>query len=245
MKLENKTILITGGSSGIGRELAMTLARQGNTILICGRSAEKLSEVRSKQPSIHTLACDLSISDDRSRLFHWVSTNHPACSMLINNAALVHKTDFRTDPDMSSKTDLEIQTNLVAPITLIKLFLPLLERNRGAIINITTGLIYAPRAVYPIYNATKAGLHSFTKVLRHQLTGIPVKVVEVMMPVVDTPWHKGNVPRMAIPVQQAVNEMLVKLERDEVEIHVGKVWLLYFLSRLAPAFAFQKINTVK
>lgn len=245
MTFENKTILITGGSSGIGLELTRALISKGNTLLICGRSLEKLNQVKSALPAVHIFACDLSLAEDRSALFRWVSKEHPACSVLINNAALVHKTDFRNDADMLVKTDLEIQTNLVAPIALCKLFLPMLEKNKGSIINITTGLIYASRAVYPIYNATKSALHAFTKVLRHQLKDIDVKVIEVMMPVVNTPWHKGDVPKIAITAQEAVNEMLRKLEKNQEETRVGKVWLLYLLSRVAPEFAFRKINSVQ
>ncbi len=245
MIFENKTILITGGSSGIGLELTRVLLNKGNTLLICGRSLEKLNQVKSALPAVHIFACDLSLAEDRSALFSWVSKEHPACSVLINNAALVHKTDFRLDPDMLAKTNLEIQTNLIAPIALCKLFLPVLEKNKGSIINITTGLIYAPRAVYPIYNATKSALHAFTKVLRHQLKETNVKVIEVMMPVVDTPWHKGDVPKIAISSRQAVDEMLGKLAKNREEIRVGKVWLLYLLSRLTPEFAFRKINEVR
>ena len=242
---ENKTILITGGSSGIGLELCRVLISKGNTVLICARSLENLNKAKSEMPAVHIFTCDLSRHEDRTALFNWVTNEHPTCSVLINNAALVHKTDFRTDPDMLSKTDLEIQTNLVAPIALCKLFLPILEKNEGTIINITTGLIYAPRAVYPIYNATKSALHAFTKVLRHQLKTTRIKVIEVMMPVVDTPWHKGDVPKIAITSQQAVEEMLMKVENNQEEIRVGKVWLLYLLSRVAPEFAFRKINSIQ
>jgi uncharacterized oxidoreductase len=90
-------------------------------------------------------------------------THHASCNVLINNAAIVNKTDFSTDDGMLEKAELEIRTNLLAPIALAKIFLPLFEKHaHSAIVNVTTGLVYAPRAVYPIYNATKAGLHSST-----------------------------------------------------------------------------------
>lgn len=246
MIFEKNVVLITGGSSGIGLELARILLNKGHKVLICGRSEEKLHEARQSLPDVHTLPCDLSKHPDRIRLFEWVLKEHPACNVLINNAALVHKTDFRTDQAMIEKTELEIQTNLLAPIALSKLFLPLLEKNKhSAIINITTGLVYAPRALYPIYNATKAGLHSFTKVLRHQLSMHPTRIIEVMMPVVNTPWHSGKPPKIAIHPLVAVNEMVRRIENGEEEIRVGKVKLLYMLSRLAPALAFRMINQVK
>ncbi|MBL6446624.1 SDR family oxidoreductase [Fulvivirga sp. 29W222] len=243
MKLNNNTILITGGSSGIGLELARRLHKQGNNILICGRSEEKLNNVKHEIPGIHDYPCDLSIKAHRQELFQWVSDNHPSCNILINNAATVHKTNFSEDSKMIEKAENEVQTNLIAPITLSKLFLPLLMKNENAsIINVTTGLIYAPRAAYPIYNATKSGLHAFTQVLRHQLKNDPIRVIEVIMSAVDTPWHQGNPPKMAISVEKAAAEMLNKLEKGQEVIKIAGVKILYILSRIAPAFAFRKIN---
>ncbi|HYG37341.1 MAG TPA: SDR family NAD(P)-dependent oxidoreductase [Cytophagales bacterium] len=246
MELKNNIILITGGSSGIGLELARNFISRGNQVIICGRSLEKLSKAKADLPQVIIFQCDVSIAAERTRLFDWISQNHPSCNMLINNAAIVSKTNFRSDASMLEKTELEIQTNLIAPISLCKLFLPLLEKNENSVIvNITTGLIYAPRAIYPIYNATKAGLHSFTQVFRHQLKGVPLKIVEVMMPAVDTPWHNGKPPKIAIPVEKAVAEMVIKMETGQQEIKVGGVKILYALSRLAPSFAFKKINSVE
>lgn len=243
MKLKNNTILITGGSSGIGLELTRRLHENGNTILICGRSVEKLEFVKKEIPAVQVYPCDLSDPAQRQELYNWVANNHPSCNVLINNAATVHKTNFLADKEMIEKTESEVQTNLIAPIVLSKLFLPMLMKNKdAAIINITTGLIYAPRAVYPIYNATKSGLHAFTCVLRHQLSAEPVKVVEVMMSAVDTPWHQGDPPKVAISPQKAVAEMLHKLEKGKEEIKIGGVKILYMLSRIAPSFAFKKIN---
>jgi len=243
MRLQHQTILITGGSSGIGFALAKKFIDAQNTVLICGRSASKLKDAATAIPGIHTFQCDISNGEDRIRLLEWITTHHPSCSVLINNAAIVHRTTFHTDPEMIQKTVYEIDTNLVAPIALIKMLLPLFSnRKYAAIINITTGLVYAPRVVYPIYNATKAALHSFTQVLRYQIKDLPVDVIEVMMPVVTTPWHKGDVPKIAISPEQAVNEMIAKIENGSLEIRVGKTKLLYILSRIAPAFAFRKIN---
>jgi uncharacterized oxidoreductase len=246
MKLQQQTVLITGGSSGIGLELAKQLMAKNNKVIICGRSAENLKRAQSNCPQLHTIQCDISIDTDRYALVEWIKVNHADLSILVNNAAIVHKTDFQSDPDIIEKADAEIKTNLLAPIALAKLFLPLLEQKKSsAIINITTGLVYAPRAVYPIYNATKAALHSFTQVLRQQMKKSSIKVIEVMMPVVDTPWHKGDVPKIAIPVSKAVNEMISKVESDKLEIRIGAVRILYVLSRIAPAFAFRKINQIK
>ncbi|AWW31499.1 oxidoreductase [Echinicola strongylocentroti] len=242
MKLHDNTILITGGSSGIGLELASRLSKNNN-ILICGRSKEKLAAAKQKIPLIQVFSCNLAIDADRQSLFEWVRDHHPDCNVLINNAALVHRTGFGSDPAMIQKSILEIQTNLVAPIVLSKLFLPILEQHQDpAIINVTSGLVYAPKSAYPIYNATKAALHSFTQTIRMQLDDSPVAIKEVLLPVVDTPWHEGNVPKMAISPEEAVSKMLRGLEKGKGEIRVGKVKLLHLISRIAPSLASKIIN---
>jgi short-subunit dehydrogenase involved in D-alanine esterification of teichoic acids len=243
MRLQDQTILITGGSSGIGLALAKCLSEK-NTVIICGRSQEKLDEARKLVPEIHAVKCDIACRRQRENLFHYLKVNYPSLDVLINNAAIVHKTDFNTDDSMIEKAEAEISTNLIAPMALSKTFLSNASYP-AAIVNITTGLIYAPRAVYPIYNATKAALHSFTQVLRHQLKNANVQVIEVMMPVVDTPWHQGNAPKIAISPEKAVSEMIAELEKGKLEIRVGAVKILHFLARLAPGLAFRMINRIQ
>jgi uncharacterized oxidoreductase len=243
--LTNNTILITGGSSGVGLELARQLSDGGNTVLICGRSKERLEEAHKLLPQLQIFTCDISSERECALLYEWVKANHPDCNMLINNAAIVHTTGFINDDNAIEKAYNEFQTNILAPIRLAKLFLPLLLKNRNAsLINISTGLVYAPRAVYPFYNATKAALHSFTQTLRLQLRKEPVKVIEILLPVVNTPWHKGTPPKTAISAEKAVDEILKKLENEKnLEIRIGKVGLLYWLARIAPRFAIRVINS--
>ncbi len=242
----NNTILITGGSSGVGLELAKRLIEKNNTVLICGRSEEKLTEAKLLIPQVHVFPCNIASEAGCNLLYEWVKNNHPDCNIVINNAAIVHNTSLMEDDKAIEKATDEFQTNILAPIRLTKLFLPLLLKNKNAqLINISTGLVYAPRAVYPFYNATKAALHSFTQTLRLQLSDMPIKVTEILLPVIDTPWHKGNLPKTAIPVAKAVEEILQKLENGRSpEIRIGKVNLLYWLVRIAPAFAIRKINSL-
>jgi uncharacterized oxidoreductase len=243
MVLQNNTILITGGSSGIGLELTKKLSKNNNKILICGRSLDKLKQAKKGLPSVHYFQCDLSKADECMKLTDWVKDEHPDCNILINNAAIVHAENFYQDENILPKAHAELQTNLMAPIRLSKLLTPLLEKNElPKIINITTGLIYAPRVIYPFYNASKAALHSFTQVLRAQYIESPINVLEVQFPAVDTPWHNGNPPDFAISPTQAVMEMISGIEKGHKEIKVGKVRLLYWLSRVAPQFVFRKLN---
>lgn len=246
MELSNQTIFITGGSSGIGLELCKRFIEKNNKVIICGRSAEKLEAAKKQYPQLETVQCDLSDEKECLNLAHWIMEHHPKLNILINNAAMVHNTPFLETENILDKLKLEVNTNLLAPIRLIKHLHPVLEENENpTIINITTGLVYVPRADYPFYNATKAALHSFTQVLRMQLKNTSFRVIEVMFPAVKTPWHKGKPPKIAITVEKAVNEMMKGMEKGKAEIKVSKVKILYTLSRIAPGFALKKINSLQ
>lgn len=245
MAFTNNTILITGGSSGIGLEMARQFIAEKNRVIICSRSREKLLAAKTLLPDIVTYPCDISNPEELQNLADRIAAEHADLNILINNAAIVHRTNFVDETDLHKIFSTEIATNLLAPASLARMLYPvLLKQPNAKIINITTGLVYAPRADYLFYNATKAALHAFTQVLRHQLRNEQVKVIEVLFPVVDTPWHKGNTPKIAISSQSAVEEMIRKLENSQDEIKIGAVKLLYFLTRIAPKFAFRKINSL-
>jgi uncharacterized oxidoreductase len=245
MKLSNNTVLITGGSSGIGLELTRVLSKNNNRVIICGRSEQKLNAAKAEIPGLITYQCDLSEAEQCHELANWLRKSYSELNVIINNAALVNKIDFLEDSFALDKLEIEVNTNLLAPIRLIKMLYEQITKNpHPAIINITTGLIYTPRAIYPFYNATKAALHSFTQVLRLQSKPGNCKIVEVMFPAVDTPWHDGNPPKIAIPVEQAVAEMLNGLSKGKEEIRIAGAKILYLVSRLIPGFALKKVNSL-
>jgi uncharacterized oxidoreductase len=246
MKLNNNTVLITGGSSGIGFELSKVLVQKGNTVIICGKSNDKLLAAKKEEPKLITYQCDISNIRECIDFANRIKENHPELNILVNNAAIVNKIDFLNDDKALEYAENEFQTNLLGPIRLIKLLYDSISgKESSAIINITTGLIYVPREIYPFYNSSKSALHSFTQTLRMSLSKRTTEVIEVMFPAVITPWHKGNPPKIAIPAVEAVNQMIKGLEKGKPEIRVGGAKLLYMVSRIAPAFALKKVNSIK
>jgi uncharacterized oxidoreductase len=245
MQLQNNTVLITGGSSGIGLELSRVLIRKGNRVIICGKSNEKLQSAKEAEPELITRQCDLSDKRNCIAFTTWIKENHPELNILVNNAAIVNRVDYLKGENTLELMENEYQTNLLAPIRLIQLLYSILSKNESpSIINISTGLIYAPRVIYPFYNSSKSALHSFTQTLRLALQHEKTRVVEVMFPAVNTPWHQGNPPNIAISPEDAVNEMIKGLEKDKNEIRVGGTKILYLMSRIAPGFALKKINSI-
>jgi uncharacterized oxidoreductase len=246
LNLKGNTVLITGGSSGIGFELSKVLIQKGNTVIICGKANEKLLAAKKLEPTLITYQCDLSDRTECIDFANWIKENHPKINILINNAAIVNKIDFLKDEEALELAEKEYQTNLLAPIRLIKHLYNSISGNESpAIINITTGLIYAPRGIYPFYNSSKSALHSFTQTFRMSLRKEKIEVIEVMFPSVLTPWHKGNPPKIAIPVDDAVNRMIKGLEKGKPEIRVGGAKILYLMSRIAPSFALKKVNSIE
>lgn len=246
MNLSGNTILITGGSSGIGLELCKQLSKWNNTIIICSRSMEKLKEAKKLVPQIKIIQCDLGDLAQCNGLIEQIQFRYPQINILINNAAIVHKINFVETKEAVQMAEKELSVNVLAPINLIKKLYPFLRKKQNAnIINITSGLVYVPRSDYPFYCATKAAIHSFTQVLRKQTEKEGVKVTEVFFPAVKTPWHKGHPPQMAITPEKAVSEMLTELQKNKDEIKVGAAKLLYRISRIAPKFAFRKVNSLK
>ncbi len=223
MKIRGNTILITGGATGIGFFLAEHFVNAGNEVIICGRRENKLEEAKKKLPQIHIKVCDVTKPTERESLFNWVISNFKNINILVNNAGIQRAIDLKKGPDQLRGED-EIDVNLKAPIYLSSLFIPtLLKQKEAAIINISSGLGFVPIASMPVYCATKAAIHSFSISLRHQLKNTPLKVFEIISPIVDTELDHGRRGRTnrGIHPSEVAKATLNALEKDEFEIAVG------------------------
>jgi len=239
MKLRNNSILITGGSSGIGLALVERLYALDNHLLVVAKDAQKLAALQSQYPGVDTFACDLAEAEAPEALRLYVEQQHPRLNMLFNNAAIQYNYDFSSEKDILAKIDQEVSVNLTAAFKLCAVLLPLLRRNgQAAIVNISSGLAIAPKKSAPVYCATKAALHSFSKALRYQLEASSIRVVEVLPPIVATPMTEGRGKGKISPAQVA-EEFIRAFERQQEEIYIGKSKLLYWIHRLAPSLAYR------
>lgn len=244
MKLTDNTILITGGSEGIGLELARSLA-PANTVLICGRSETKLAQAKEALPTVETLVCDVTVPSQRERLISQVCRTHPRFNLLINNAGGRQLVDISTSQGFGAALDQDLALNFTAPVALCQGFLDhLRQQQTAAVVNVTTGLIYLPKAAYPFYCAAKAALHSYTRSLRWALQDTPVQIFEVLMPLVNTDFHKGQLPRTtkAIGPAEAAHQTLRGITASKAEIHVGKAGLLRWLAAVVPMKGLALVN---
>ena len=133
------TVLISGGSSGIGLALAKELRRLQNTVIICGRDREKPDAVQQAYPEIHTIRCDLTGAEELECLVDTLQNEFPRLNVLGNNAGAQHRHDLATGEDAMVKIDQEVGANLTAVIKLTHLLLPVLARQRqAAVVNVST-----------------------------------------------------------------------------------------------------------
>jgi uncharacterized oxidoreductase len=187
MKYSGRSILITGGATGIGFALAKRFVAADNRVVICGRRSEKLTAVQGADSRIITLQCDVSKEDERIRLFDLVSSQYPEIDVLVNNAGIQNRPPALINTQDWSAHRCELATNLEAPMHLSMLFIShLLQKPRASIINVSSGLAFSPISFMATYCASKAALHSFTLSLRHQLQDTPIEVVEIIPPKVNT-----------------------------------------------------------
>lgn len=249
MQTTKNTILITGGSTGIGLAMAETFIRAGNDVLICGRRESKLLEAKQQFPQLHTRVCDLAKKAEREALYQWAISEFPAITILVNNAGIQKEIDFLTGASGLSGED-EIEINLVASIHLSALFIPhfMQQQQECAIVNITSGLAFIPLKIVPIYCATKAGLHSFSISLRSQLAKTNVRVFEIAPPIVKTELHREAQARKqsdrGIPASVVAEATLKAIQNNRYEATVGQAGVLKGASRLAPNFFHKLLNKI-
>ena len=249
MKLERRTILITGGTSGIGLELARQLHQRGNTVLITGRDQEKLDAAGRALPGIHAFRSDVSDPAAIAALHDSILGQFPALDTLINNAGIMRNLKLDQARDLNDVTR-EIEINLSGPIRMIQQFLPHLRtRGDALIVNVSSGLAFIPFPVSPVYCATKAAIHSFTQSLRVQLGDTGVTVVELAPPGVETPLFRGEFAeemkgQKAMDVKLLARRAIAGIEAGKLEIRPGLSNLLKAMSRIAPGLMLRQMAKV-
>lgn len=232
MKLSKNTILITGGTSGIGLGFAEFFLKTDNKVIICGRREQRLNKIKEKHPEIITRVCDVSVDNEREELYKWTTKYYPDVNILINNAGIQLRTALTKPIDMDRLRS-ETNVNFFAPIHLSSLFAEhLSKKDNAAIINVSSGLAFTPVAVMSVYCATKAALHSFSMSLRHQLRDRGIKVFEVIPPSVDTELGQEfrsdpSETHGGMSITDFINETMEGLKKDTVEITVGQSKNLY------------------
>jgi len=233
MEIQGKAVLLTGGSAGIGRELARQMKAKGAQVAVTGRNTGRLAEMRDE--GFEAIEADLSSAHGVDALI--ADLGDRDIDILINNAGQGVDHDFRQAQPDADAADACIYANLDAPIRLVTALLPRMkEQPEAAVVNVTSGLAIAPRAGSPIYCATKAGLRSYTQALRAQLSDTNVHVIEALPPVVDTQMTADR-DMKKMPATECARQILSAIEGNHPQANVGMVKLLDIVHSISPALA--------
>ncbi|WP_337043679.1 SDR family oxidoreductase [Emticicia sp. 17c] len=243
MDLKNSTILITGGTSGIGLEFVRQLTAHGANIIVTGRNPEALNDTKKMFPAVKTFQSDVSNPQDIEQLCERVTAQFPELNIIINNAGIMREINLLDSSKDLQNITREIDTNLSGTIQMVHQFLPHLQKQKSsAVVNVSSAIAFMGYAIAPIYSASKAGVHTYTKVLRAQLKKTNVKVFEVIPPGVTTPLqkdfeHQPN-PSQMMNVEKMVAVAIKGILNDKPEIKPGLSKVVKFMSRFMPDFVY-------
>lgn len=241
MNITGKTILITGGGSGIGFEIAKQLIKD-NRLIITGRNRQKLDDALGKLSNTVAIEADLTIESDVNHLVQQIEKEYNDLSILINNAGCVYFYTLSENADAFKKSQEEFSINYFAPVRLTEKLLPLLKKQQeAAIINVSSLLGLSPMVIVPTYSDSKAALHSYTQSLRHSLAKeTNIKVFELIPPLVSTElFAQAGGKENGISASVVAQDLLKAVNEDKFEIPVGQAEQLYtgFFSGSAKAFS--------
>jgi uncharacterized oxidoreductase len=238
MNLKGRTILITGGSAGIGLAFALKFMELGNEVIVTGRRRTVLDEVKAKYPKLHVIQSDVANTTQIAALAARVKADFPKLDVLMNNAGIMLHKDLKVPAADLAELMAEMNINVGGVIGMTSAFIDILTVNRGTLINVSSGLAFVPLPSAPIYSASKAAIHSYTQSLRFQLENTGVEVIELMPPAVKTDLT-ADLPEGSlklITTDELVKQSFAALKAGALEIRPGQAKQLAFLRRLAPDF---------
>lgn len=221
MKTNGNTILITGGSAGIGFELAKQFSQLGNKVLITGRNAARLKEAADQLENVVPIAGDVTSSESTDQLVAKIKEQYPELNMVINNAGYADVYELDANADAATKASREMETNYLSIVSLNEKLLPTLLQNENAsVVNITSIVAYYPQKMLPTYTASKAALKAYTDVLRETFED-RLNVFELIPPLVNTDFSKEIGGENGIPPKEVADELFLALEKNQWLVPVG------------------------
>eukprot|EP01034_Spumella_vulgaris_P025875 gene25875-32380_t len=225
------TVLITGGASGIGLALAKRLVALKHKVIVAGRRQHQLDLAQEECPGLVTIHGDVSTDEGRKSLFNKVILEQPNLNVLINNAGVNIEVPplWETTDEVWTSHKKHLETDLEAPMHLSTLVLPhFMRRFNALIVNVSGTIAFVPMARYPSYSAAKAGLHSFSQSLRHQLRDSAVEVVEVIPPMVRTDillddMRSDGAIDVNVFAESVMHQLLSGGQQEKISHHTEKV----------------------
>ncbi|MDI3403525.1 SDR family NAD(P)-dependent oxidoreductase [Streptomyces cavernicola] len=213
-----RVVLVTGAGTGIGRATARAFAAEGEQVVAVGRRAEPLAETASgREGAITPLVADVTADGGPEQIVRTVLDAHGRLDVLVNNAGVVRSAQLGTYT--RDVIDLQLGTNLVAPVLLAQAALDALAESRGVIVNVTTSVGQRGWPGNSLYPATKSALELLTRSWAVDLAPRGIRVAAVAPGAVDTPIgeHSGLTPeqRQAVRAWQLAHTPMGRVGRPE------------------------------
>jgi short-subunit dehydrogenase involved in D-alanine esterification of teichoic acids len=206
MKISNHTVLVVGGTSGIGAGLARRFADAGSTVVVGGRHPDPAAGFETVRIDVTDPASVLAARDE-------VLAAHPELDVVVTMSGVMLTEDLR-DPAHFAAAETTIATNLLGTIRVVDAFTPhLIARGSATIVTVSSGIAFLPFPLMASYGASKAGVHAYTEALRAQLAGTGVEVAELVPPAVATAGQEKVNPA-ALPLDAYLDEVMELLAAD-------------------------------
>lgn len=239
MKLSGNTILITGGTSGLGLGLANRLLELGNTVIVTSRHQETINEIIKGRENMFGYSADVSNLDSVKNLKDNILKYHSNLNMVINSAGIMKPVNFFVDDSLITN---EIQSNLIGTINVDKVFLPVIVKSKESmLINISSGLAYVASTAHPIYSASKSGVNALTEAIKGQADYLGYKnlhIVQVAPPLVsetnlEPSMHEnGESNPMNMKLDDFVSVVIKGIRKNKLEINPGPSKVLRLLGKI-------------
>lgn len=200
MDITDRTVLIVGGTSGIGLGLARRFADAGSTVVVGGRDTDRVA-------GLETVTVDVSDPESVTRARDEVLAAHPDLDLVVTMSGVMLLEDLR-DPAHIAQTETTIAVNLLGTIRVVDAFTPhLIALGHGDVMTVTSGIAFLPFPLMASYGASKAGVHAYTEALRAHLAGTGVGVTELVPPAVATAGQEQVNPN-ALPLDAFLDEVV-------------------------------------
>jgi meso-butanediol dehydrogenase/(S,S)-butanediol dehydrogenase/diacetyl reductase len=159
---EKKVALVTGGSAGLGEDIALQLQREGYEVAVCGRRADKLDAMTSR--GVGAFQCDIGTRDDVARMKDWLVATYGRLDVLVNCAGIALQRSSFIEASLDDVEKL-IQINVLGTMYVTHALMPMVIVAKGSIVNFSSTLAQRPRAGSIVYSASKGAVEAFTRSL--------------------------------------------------------------------------------
>jgi uncharacterized oxidoreductase len=201
MDIQNRTVLVVGGTSGIGLGLARRFASAGSTVIVGGRRSGPIDGLSTVEVDVTDPASVLRARDR-------VLTEHPGLDVVVTMSGVMLTEDLR-DPAHFGAAEATIATNVLGTIRVIDAFTPhLIGRGAGTIITVSSGIGFLPFPLMATYAASKAAVHAYSEALRAQLASTGVEVAELVPPAVATVPEAKQMNPHALDLKDFLDEVM-------------------------------------